>query len=329
MTYNFCTLFNSFYLSRGLVTYESLIRAEPDAHLYIVTFDDKAFEVLTQLNLKQATLIPLTTLEKEVPELLAVKADRGFGEYCWTSSSVSTHYIIQKYRLNQCTYIDADMYFYQSPKILLEEIPSEYSAMITEHRYAPHHQKLGELRGRYCVQFMVFDNDEQGMKVLTWWKDACLDWCYNRMEDGKFGDQKYLDSWTQDFAGVWELQHLGGGVAPWNMEQYDFFEQNGRIQLRDKQSKKEYPLVFFHYHGLKFFDNGKVYPKGRYTISDAANCLLFEPYIAALEDAKRRIQAIDDSFDPHGSNTVVPTTTFNQLKGQLHHVKRAVQSVFQ
>lgn len=323
--YNFCTLFNSYYLSRGLVTYESLIQAEPNAHLYIITFDEKAYEVLHKLELSNATLIPLTTLEAEVPELKAVKADRSFGEYCWTSSSVSLHYILKKYQLAQCTYIDADMFFYQSPKLLLAEIPADYSVMITDHRYSKKHEHLGVLRGRYCVQFMVFKNDTKGLKVLEWWKNACLDWCYNRMEDGKFGDQKYLDSWTTDFEGVWELQQLGGGVAPWNMEQYDFYKKEGQIQLKDKVTQKEFPLVFFHYHGLKFFENGTVYPKGRYSISEAANRLLFLPYIQHLEAAKKRILAIDASFDPHGGNTVVSYNLANQVKGQLHHVKRAIQ----
>jgi len=325
--YNFCTLFNSYYLSRGLVTYESLIRAEEKAHLYIVTFDDKAYQILKKLKLRQATLIPLETLEKEVPELKAVKADRTFGEYCWTSSSVSLHYIIQKYRLKQCTYIDADLFFYQSPRLLLEEMPSDYSLMITEHRYAKKHQKLGILRGRYCVQFMTFNNDPKGMKVLEWWKNACLDWCYNRMEDGKFGDQKYLDSWTSQFEGVWELQHLGGGVAPWNMEQYHFFQDQNQLFLKEISTQKKFPLIFFHFHGLKFFDNGQVYPKGRYSISKNTHKLIFIPYIQALEAAKKRILKIDKSFDPHGGNTVVPFSIFNRIKGQLHHLKRGIQSL--
>jgi hypothetical protein len=96
--------------------------------------------------------------------------------------------------------------------------------------------------------------------------------------------------------------------------------------LKENSSKKEYPLVFFHFHGLQFFENGTIYPKGRYSVSPSANELIFLPYIQKLEAAKKRILEIDDTFDPHGSNTVISYNFINQVKGQLHHVKRAIQA---
>ena len=90
--------------------------------------------------------------------------------------------------------MDADLYFYQDPQILIDEIPKNKSVLITQHNYYPKYDQ-SKTSGIYCVQFMYFKNDNEGMKVLKWWRDKCIEWCYNRFEDGKFGDQKYLDDW--------------------------------------------------------------------------------------------------------------------------------------
>ncbi len=45
---------------------------------------------------------------------------------------------------------------------------------------------------------MTFKRND-GELVRSWWEERCLEWCYARFEDGKFGDQKYLDDWTSRF----------------------------------------------------------------------------------------------------------------------------------
>src|SRR5213075_3097505 len=106
----------------------------------------------------------------------------------------------------------------------------------------------------YCVQFMCFKNNEDGLTALKWWRERCLEWCYNRVEDGKFGDQKYLDDWPERFSGiVWELKNIGGGVAPWNVQQYKFIKANkNKISGIEKNTGDNFELVFFHFHALSF-----------------------------------------------------------------------------
>jgi hypothetical protein len=103
---------------------------------------------------------------------------------------------------------------------------------------------------------MTFKNTENGLKVLNWWRDACLEWCYNRFEDGKFGDQKYLDDWTHKFSGVHVLEHLGGGVAPWNLQQYQLL--SGHKMLETKTGKY-FNLIFFHFHDIKIINGNFQY----------------------------------------------------------------------
>ncbi len=182
--------------------------------------DDLCFEILDDLSLQHAVLIPLASFESE--RLLSVKESRSKGEYCWTSTPYAISYVLDNYDVKECTYLDADLYFYNSPSILLDEFDkSRKSVLITEHRYTKEYDQ-SSTSGIYCVQFMTFKNNFEGKKILNWWQERCIEWCFNRYEDGKFGDQKYLDDWLTRFEGsVHVLEHLGGGVAPWNVQQYD------------------------------------------------------------------------------------------------------------
>ncbi len=316
----FCTLFDSNYLTRGLAMYKSLIKHCPDFHLYIFAFDDKAVSVLQKLMLKNATVISLKEFEGE--ELLKIKPTRSAAEYCWTCTPSSILYSIEKYNLTHCTYIDADLLFYSNPEVLISEMGNK-SVLITDHRYTPAYDQT-KTSGKYCVQFMCFKNDEKGMRVLKWWRNACNEWCYARVEEGKFGDQKYLDDWTARFEGVHELAHIGGGVAPWNMQQYQFKIKNDVVFL--KETSSEYvPLVFFHFHGLKFYiENLVLLCPHSYELSDFIKTKLYYPYVIILQEQKRKITSIDSSFDPNAAINLEhkPYT----IKDKLHLYKQAFLS---
>ena len=243
MELNFCTLFNSNYLSRGLLMYRSLIQQCSIAHLYVFVFDDECHEFLKKENYPSLTVISLS--EFEDAELLRIKPTRSASEYCWTCTPATILYAI-----DNCTYVDADMQFFSDPSILWQEAKDK-SVLITSHNYTPAYDQSNE-SGIYCVQFVGFRNDAHGMKVLQWWRNACIEWCYARSEDGKFGDQKYLDDWTTRFESVHVVKHPGAGIAPWNCQQYSFKKINGTIKAKEFRTKKIVDVVFFHFHGVVF-----------------------------------------------------------------------------
>jgi len=276
--YYFCTLFDINYLTRGIAMYESLMRHCNNFHLYIFPFDSKCYKILQSLNLANVTLVSLDEFEDE--ELLSVKKSRTIGEYCWTSTSSTILYCIEKYNLDHCTYIDADLFFFESPAILLNEV-EDNSILITDHRYSPQYNREYDC-GKYCVQFIFFRNDENGLKALRWWRNSCLAWCFNRHEDGKFGDQKYLDDWLDRFKGVVELQHLGGGVAPWNIQQYSILKGGNDFLIREIESEKEFPLVFYHFHELTMIPDLNLFQICSYEIASDIKFNLYLPYIVHL-----------------------------------------------
>ncbi|MET0462570.1 MAG: hypothetical protein ABW007_05435 [Chitinophagaceae bacterium] len=281
---NYCTLFNSIYLSRGLAMYRSLEQHASNFHLYIFAFDDDCYTLLQEMKLAHATIISLREFEDEA--LLAVKPTRTAGEYCWTCTPATIWYCLHHFSLDHCTYIDADLLFFSDPKVLLDEM-GDKAVLITAHRYSPRHDQSA-LSGIYCVQFITFKNDPQGLTALDWWRKACIDWCYNRFEQGKFGDQKYLDDWTTRFEGVHVLQHHGGGVAPWNNTAYEY-EKRG-TDVRISYHNTAYSLVFYHFHDFKYCEKNIVrLTSHQYEVNKKAVWLVYRPYLRAIIGAEKEI----------------------------------------
>ncbi|WP_040300046.1 hypothetical protein [Arcticibacter svalbardensis] len=293
---HYCTLFNSAYLSRGLAMYYSLEDHCNDFHLYIFAFDNDCLTVLLNLKLKHATIISLKEFEDD--ELLAVKPGRTSGEYCWTCTSSTIWYCLKTYALDHCTYIDADLLFFSNPKGIMDEM-NEKSILITAHRYTAEHDQSA-LSGYYCVQYITFKNTAEGLTALNWWRNACLEWCYKRFEDGKFGDQKYLDDWTTRFKGVHELANIGAGVAPWNVQQYDLLHKANKIQVLDTTFLKEDELIFYHFHDFRYcIKKSFRLTAEQYYLSKAVIKDIYKPYIKALVAAENKIRTINKEITFH------------------------------
>jgi len=279
----FCTLFDSNYIASGLALYDSLEKVCTNFHLYIFAFDDISFKTLKRYKLKFATIISLSDFEDT--ELLKVKNERTKGEYCWTSTSSTIIYVLNNYNEEQCTYLDSDIYFFSSPSVLLEE--NDNSILITDHLYTKKYDQ-SKISGKYCVQFIKFKNDKNGLEALSWWRGKCLDWCYNRYEDGKFGDQKYLDDWVDRFDNVHVLNHQGGGAAPWNIQQFNIEIKDKQTLLRNKKTDKLSHLVFYHFHSLKYIEENKV-DLGKYELSNDVITIIYKPYIENLNKIRKEL----------------------------------------
>jgi hypothetical protein len=279
--------------------YESLQRNCKDFHLYIFAFDDKCSSILTTMSLNNVSIIKLNEFEDQ--ELLNVKPSRSSVEYCWTCTPSIILYSIEKFNLPNCTYLDADLYFYSSPSKLIQEMGTK-SVLITEHRYTPKYDQTA-ISGRFCVQFVTFKSNEIGLNVLKWWRNACLNWCYMKSEDGKFGDQKYLDDWPEMFEGIHILNNLGGGVAPWNVQQYELYKSKNNLCIKDISTNQTENLVFYHFHGIKFFTGGIVDLNSDYFIPNSVKNILYKGYLYKLNQIKSNVSIIDSTFDPNGTKS--------------------------
>ncbi|WP_301944781.1 hypothetical protein [Lacrimispora saccharolytica] len=247
----FCTLFDSVYLDKGLVLFNSLCNVCDDFVIYVFAFDDDCFDILSCISDNRLVAISLNDFEG--PELLAVKENRTEREYLWTCSSMSIKYVLDHYNENYCVYIDADMYFYQNPRILIQEIElCNADIGIMRHGFSniKEYKRYLDNSGEFCVEFNYFKNSKNGRVALEWWCNKCLEYCSEIVDGNFFGDQKYLEELVKNFEGVHVFENRGGGVAPWNMGQFNYNVAENSIV--EKKTHRVYPLVFFHFQQIRY-----------------------------------------------------------------------------
>ena len=252
----FCTYFDHHYLPKALIMLATLRRHCPGARTHVLCLSEQCHGVMRELALPDVTLWRLDELEAADPALLAVKSTRGLLEYFWTLTPCLPHWLYRlKPETESITYLDADLCFLSDPRVLFSEAP-EASVLLMPHNFPERLRHKAEAYGVYNVSWLTFANTDQGRACLDWYRERCLEWCHYAVEDGRMGDQKYLDYFADHFQGVHPLCHPGAGVAPWNVEAFDYaLDAQGRLTV-DGQ-----PLIFYHAHAFwqtwwRFYDPG-------------------------------------------------------------------------
>jgi hypothetical protein len=83
------------------------------------------------------------------------------------------------------------------------------------------------------------------LECLMKWKDQCIEWCYDSLEDNRFADQKYLNNWPDLYKDLFEIKIAGSGVAPWNLDKYLKENLEGKAKFKNR-------IIFYHFHQLRF-----------------------------------------------------------------------------
>lgn len=297
---HFVTLFNTLFLPQGLALHRSMERHVREYVLWILCVDDETHDVLGRLTLPNVRLLKLSALETE--ELLSVKPGRTVAEYCWTLTPFAPRFVFEAdATVERVTYLDADLWFRKHPKPIFDEFDaSGKQVLITDHAYAPEYDQSAT-SGQFCVQFMTFTRDG-GETVRKWWEERCIEWCFARFEDGKFGDQKYLDDWPVRFSSlVHVLQDKECALAPWNAMRFPYSN-----------------ALFYHFHGLRIISKRQL-QIGDYSLPLALERYVYRPYSDDLKEAIKKLEAIEFAWNPQAS---IPTlATKISLKLRLFYRK--------
>lgn len=241
---HFCTYFDINYVPHGLALHHSLKEHCGKFRLWVLCMDDSSYDVLSEMALPELCMIKISDFEKGDDALLKAKQNRSRIEYYFTCTPSVPLYVLNNFPEVDCiTYLDADLFFYSNPQPIFQEI-GNHSVAIIEHRFAPHYKPM-EICGKYNVGWISFKRDDYGLVCLKWWRNRCNEWCYKKLEDGKFADQKYLDDWPTRFKNVKVIQHKGANLASWNIENYQVSLINSKVLIDEQE------LIFFHFHSVR------------------------------------------------------------------------------
>jgi hypothetical protein len=263
---HYVTLFDSLFLPQGIALHISMERNIKSYTLWILCVDDEAYEFLIKLQLPNVKLLHLSSIATD--ELLSLKYSRSKSEYCWTLTPFALRYVFEAdVSVLRVTYLDADIWFRKNPDLIFEEFnASGRDVLITDHSFAPEYDQSSS-SGQYCVQFLSFTR--RGESIRGYWEECCFNWCFARYEDGKFGDQKYLDEWPSKYPNqIHILKNKELALAPWNATRFPYGN-----------------CVFWHFQELRIISVKEVNIGEIYAIPSVVIKNIYEPYLKDLREA--------------------------------------------
>jgi len=237
---HFCTVSDKNYLSKGIALNGALCVANDNFILHYLCLDNYTYQLLSQ---KQFLgIIPYNLKMIGAPPK---KKFRTHTNFCYAMASYFTNWIMENVELEDISYLDSDLYFYDDYECIFDEIKNK-SIGIIEHRI-PNYDNVG----KYNVGIVYFKNNRYGKRCLKRWRDLLLD-PENKYAKkyGTCGDQKYLELFEKWYKTKVHIINCGHG-AWWNNRFYKFDKQD--IIWNGERQK----LIFMHFS--KFELNGTTY----------------------------------------------------------------------
>jgi hypothetical protein len=284
----YCTMFDSGYLARGLALIHSLRSEGVDDAIWVLCLDDTVKAFLTDLALRGVHMLTIAELEQGTVGLSTARENRSRVEFFFTCTPALVCAVMT--RSPDCQwaiYLDSDMYFYAPPTRVFSEIGSG-DVGIVPHRF-PDQLKALEQYGTFNVAWVMFRTNDRGRSCAEWWRDRCLEWCYDRLDNGRYADQGYLNEFPKRFPTTVVISDPGVNVAPWNLGRHSVTNADGIVFIDGQQ------LVFFHFHGLR--QKGEwIYPNVatyKAKLTTEVRDRIYLPYIAALNGIERGTASVN------------------------------------
>ncbi|MCX7772890.1 MAG: hypothetical protein N2376_07240 [Clostridia bacterium] len=284
MKYHFTTVVSQEHLFKLMGLVVSLKKVCLDYKLFVLCANEIVYHILKSMPFPEVVPVMLNEVEDEA--LLRAKTDRIFHAYCWTLKPVFLYHVMVKHP--DCEYfahLDADLFFFKSPDAIFNENP-EANLFLTHHRNSREFLKYYGLTGVFNTGFVGCKNTGVALRAVEKWKYQTVVYCPIKEDPIRklFGDQRYVESWNEEYPGVHVVQSIGANTALWNITNYRVTAQEDGIYLDDT------PLIFYHFSGLTIISRTEFNLNWYYHIDDEMVLEhIYKPYLEILAKAMKEL----------------------------------------
>lgn len=241
------------YLAQALTLKDSVIRHNPEIDFYLF-LSDLADDDIPKEEIIELDKSWLPKWEEMAFKYNVIEFSTSIKPFCF-KKLFSEGY-------NKVIYLDPDIYvvdnldyiftLLDTKSIVLSphycNIQTEYSGCVTEEELL--------FVGIYNLGFVAIINNETGNKIVSWWMNRLENKCYADYDDALHVDQKWIDFIPAFFpTEVCITHHMGINPAIWNLHERSLdVDDAGRFVVIDNNTKKSFPLIFFHFSGFDPFN---------------------------------------------------------------------------
>ena len=271
------------YATRALALIGSLRENKCSDEIMVVCHDTATKDLIGQASYSGVIILEIEALLEAYPALYLAKNNRSKSEfmYCLTPFVIKTALDHNNY--DMAVYIDSDLFFYADPNLIIQEIPDEAHTAITSHNFIPKNYHLAKY-GNFNVGWLAFKNSLESLALLDWWATKCIESTSSVLKKEVYGDQKYLDKFSEISPSVYVIKNKGVNAGPWNCSDITIWNSHLTIPESDDG------LIAFHFSGYKKYRFVSVlgYSGYGYRPSKELKLKVFQRYIVKLEEFEKR-----------------------------------------
>lgn len=294
MTTHIMFSFDKNYVIRALETYNSLHPTPYPVSFWFLCLDEESKIMIDRLHLPGVSTVRLEEMNNEA--LMRTRPARTNTEFAMSTKSAFMSFLLTSGRVKEGDALiltDVDIHFFPGAWDYIESMhqSKEHSIFMTPHNFPPEKKYLIPEVGYYNGGFIYFRINEESSKCIHLYAKEATEWTYlwHDFDNDRHSDQKYMDKWRTLYPSLHEVTHKGVNVGTWNIENYTVTEDSRGTFFID-----EYPLVCYHYHGLKlYFDHkGRIRP---YPVC-VHNEKIYDVYVRSLQKAYEQLLSVDPNW---------------------------------